>query len=779
MRTTLILILTSFLIACGGGSKAPERQALDPQNTIVNKLDATVQSVNANGVQTNTFEAGDKIFFRIEVVRKTQTFRNGVLVSETSETASNQIVDLSTSGGVISPDNGRVLTDANGIAFAEVVTADVSGAFTLDLSGSATGLDDLDVSYNFAIEAAPAFVLSVQLFDPNGIEIVNPLVTAGETFRVLATLLPPPGSQGVDVPTSIIAFSTDGGLFNPSNGSVITDENDQAAVQVTAGFVTGVFILKVSTTVQGNEVAIDVPFSVQAPDVLLGSLDPFVPGVITVGQTTISANGTTSLALQLRDSNNELFTQSARITFTSDCLSQGRSEVSSPVFTVNGIARSTYRSLSCEGTDNISATADVQGILLPTMASAQINVSMAELGSISFESADPERIGISSSASAGLPQQSIVTFKVTDEFGNPAANASVQFELTNLTGGITLGSLFALSDVNGLVSTTVRSGQVATITRVKATIQGSNLATLSNPITVTTGLPDDDSFSLSVTTFAPEGLNFDGKIAGLIIRAADLANNPVPDGTQILFTTEGGSVTPSCLTTNGVCEVDWTSQDPRPFDGRTTVVVRTVGVESFRDLNANGVFDAGEPFTDLPEVFFDDNENGIYDAGIEIFSDFNANGQYDFANGIYNGVSCATGVACGGPLEIQETVVLVMAGSNAVITVRPEPISLSPDTTSVVRVEISDINGNNMPAGTQVEFTTTNGTIETETSFEIGDTNAPGPAVLLLTMKGDDMPDVGVLRITVTTPMDVVTTRVVQVFDDAACGFSPAPPGCN
>ena len=54
-----------------------------------------------------------------------------------------------------------------------------------------------------------------------------------------------------------------------------------------------------------------------------------------------------------------------------------------------------------------------------------------------------------------------------------------------------------------------------------------------------------------------------------------------------------------------------------------------------------------------------------------------------------------------------------------------------------------------------------------------------GPTVLLISMKGDETPDQGVLQITVTTPMDVVTTKVVDVFDDAACGFSPQPPGCN
>ncbi len=84
-----------------------------------------------------------------------------------------------------------------------------------------------------------------------------------------------------------------------------------------------------------------------------------------------------------------------------------------------------------------------------------------------------------------------------------------------------------------------------------------------------------------------------------------------------------------------------------------------------------------------------------------------------------------------------------------------------------------------MQAWTHVEFTTTNGTFGIETTFVIGDTNLSSSAFLLLTMRGDESSDVGVLRISLTKLMHVVTTKVALVFDDADCVFCPTPPQCG
>ena len=179
---------------------------------------------------------------------------------------------------------------------------------------------------------------------------------------------------------------------------------------------------------------------------------------------------------------------------------------------------------------------------------------------------------------------------------------------------------------------------------------------------------------------------------------ADAFNNPVPDGTTVSFTTEGGSIEDACQTLNGACSVKWTSQLPRPegetilngagqmfrnpnadlafdstlgiygniygqkYGGRATVTATAIGEESFPDLNGNGRFDAAEASEflsgtdvtgqafDLNDAFNDYNEDGIFNpqqaggqsgGSLEKLVDFNSNGVFDLKDGKYNGVLCS------------------------------------------------------------------------------------------------------------------------------------------
>jgi hypothetical protein len=72
-----------------------------------------------------------------------------------------------------------------------------------------------------------------------------------------------------------------------------------------------------------------------------------------------------------------------------------------------------------------------------------------------------------------------------------------------------------------------------------------------------------------------------------------------------------------------------------PRDGVVTVVAWTAGEEGFTDLNGNGVYDAGEPFVDLPEPFVDYDDDDARDAD-EPFIDTNGNGSWDAPNGVWD-----------------------------------------------------------------------------------------------------------------------------------------------
>jgi hypothetical protein len=273
--------------------------------------------------------------------------------------------------------------------------------------------------------------------------------------------------------------------------------------------------------------------------------------------------------------------------------------------------------------------------------------------------------------------------------------------------------VFATTNAQGIAQTVINSGTVSTSVRVTAEVDGSLplISSQSSQLVISTGLPDQDSFSLSADNYNPEGWNYDGVEVKVTARLADAFNNPVPDGTAVSFTTEGGVIESSCTTTAGACTVTWTSQNPRPtgntlgggdqpsldnlgqpYGGRVTILATAIGEESFPDLNGNGRFDldewddfenkldvSGRSF-DLSEAFVDHNEDYMYDRSLtggelETFVDFNNSGSFDESDGVYNGSLCRLDdsnnphegcSATDKSLNVRASIVLVMSGSDPV-----------------------------------------------------------------------------------------------------------------
>ena len=289
----------------------------------------------------------------------------------------------------------------------------------------------------------------------------------------------------------------------------------------------------------------------------------------------------------------------------------------------------------------------------------------------------------------------------------------------------------AITDATGQVQTVVQSGTVATPVRVTATVQNvtPTISTQSSQLIVSTGIPQQNSFSLSVACQNVEAWAIDGVQVSVTARLSDRFNNPVPDGTAVSFHTEGGQVAASCqtVTTNGNsgCSVNWTSQNPRPpkwaslpvctlpavagscdRPGRSSLLAIAIGEESFTALNGNGAFDNREPFVDVGERFEDDNENGKWDPG-EYFYDFNNNGMHDGPDGFFNGVLCKdTTGRCNGPLTTG------IGAGNIIIMSNGVPDNLEPKGGTALALTaggsasyaftFADLNNNPVPAGTTI-----------------------------------------------------------------------------
>jgi hypothetical protein len=667
--------------------------------------------------------------------------------------------------------------------------------------------------------------------------VVPPPPVAGQASLVLTLADPTTGAAtnsvpaiaraivrddtGAAVPNTVVTFSIANpalATLVPSAGTALTDATGTATVRINAASLSsaGATTLNASSQVASAGVNGSLGFAIGAANVTITSF--------TIGTNPLSAFGTTSVAVTVNSAGVPV-TSPQTVTFSSPCSGSGRAVLTSSVITgAGGIATASYRDNGCGGTDTI--TASVSGLATATQ---NITITVPTAGSIQFVSATPTAITLKGTGGVGKQETSQVIFKVVDTGGNPLSTSqTVNFSLSTSVGGITFANnqttATATSDpTTGQAFVTVQAGTIATPVRVLAsTVSGGvTLSTQSDQLTISTGIPDQSNFSLSASTFNIEGFNFDGTTTVLTARAADHFSNPVPDGTAVNFVAEGGSIGPSCITTNGACTVTMTSQALRPTNGRVTVLAFAIGEEGFTDTDGDGLADATELVdangvsTDIPEAFVDSNENGVRDASETPF-DFNQNGAYDAADGKYNGVLCNDTTGTSTPAGVCSTsksihvfrnLPIIFSGSTAVITffdalhnpivpttgiVFPPCDPSTPFTPSSadVFVNVTDGNGNAMPAGTSVAFTSSSGTIgTTPTTFSVPNTTAclsgfagcPASAAVppftntiftyLVTVRtsatqsGSAAPftcssaTTGSFTVTVTTPKNIVTNR--------------------
>ena len=659
---------------------------------------------------------------------------------------------------------------------------------------------------------APSLVIA--LTDSMGTTVNS--VSNGTSATVNATLR---NAAGAPVAFTIVTFSTASTMATmiPPSGTALTNAAGVATITLTGGATAGATTITANAQVGTAAVTGSIGFTVGAANVTIST------PVFGVGGAPLSAFGTTSVTVTV-SSGGQPITSAQTVTFSSPCASAipAKAVLSTSATTVNGIAIASYRDDGCAGTDLI--TASVSGL---ATSSATLTVIAPETGSIQYVSSAP--INISLKGTGGI-EVSRVTFKVTNASGGALGGKVVNFGLSTTVGGIILtpntGTPFttgtATSDSNGFVVTNVNAGTVNTPVRVTATTctnsttpcTGTILTTQSSGLTITTGIPDQFGFSMAATTHNIEGWNIDGVTSVLTVRLADHFKNPAPDGTGVVFTAEAGTVVGSCSTLAGACSAVYTSSGTRPNNGRVTVLAYAVGEETFTDLNGDGWADLapinekidpnGNP-TDLPEAFVDYNENVTWDSLTEPYIDFNQDFAYNLADGKFNGALCdevTAGRSSAGTcsatrsIHVRQSQIMVLSSSYANITIHGgvTPVAVTPCSITTgnapftFNVTVVDVNGNAMPTGTTVAFSTDNGTITSATSFIQPDTigcrtggvcpTLVGSATfgeIPVTMKSDavyvpatsctNTTPSGTFTVKVTSPKGLITTKTANITD--------------
>ncbi|MET0382830.1 MAG: Ig-like domain-containing protein [Burkholderiaceae bacterium] len=449
-------------------------------------------------------------------------------------------------------------------------------------------------------------------------------VTSGQPATVKATVV---DASKKPVSGIVVTFSANSavGLLNPT--SALTDATGVATTTLSpaSSTTTGADTVTASVTVDSTAYAGSTGYQLSATSAAISSF------TAETGATALSAYGQTLLNLTMTGVS---VTAPVSLSLTSNCVAAGKATISpSTVAATVNTVQFTYKDTGGCGSQLASDTVTVNVGGSATSSTANVVLTSPTANSVTFTSAIPAQIYLKGSGNA---ESSTVKFKVVDTAGNALPGQAVTLTLSSYAGGLLLDQKdeadltgadvtrhdVQTSDSNGFVTAIVNSGTVPTPVRVIAKL-ASGVSTVSSALSVVTGLPSQLNFSLSQATFNIEGASHDGVANTYTIIASDRSGNPVADGTSVILWAEGGSIqgTTTTTTVNGtsVAHAQFVTAEPRPADGRVTVLAYAIGEESFVDTTGTNVYvptptNGPTNFQDLGDVVKSKLYDGHYDA---------------------------------------------------------------------------------------------------------------------------------------------------------------------
>ncbi len=606
-----------FLAACGGGGGNAGTCALCGNGGGGNNGGSTTSGVVALRIDLSTATIANLAPAPVTVT-VTAVDANNIVV------ASAPVVVQADSGGVVTSNSSS--TDATGTVTSLVGMGANNTARTINVTATSGAISaTAQITVVASIGGGTASL---------ALDLSSPTVTATAPSVVSVTLL---DSNGKAVPSAVVSFSSMSGLGKFSSTGVLTDSAGKASVLLyPASSTAGADYVVASATVNGTPVTTNKGFQTNATSVAIQSLTSTATG-------RLSAYGQTSVSVTLSGT---VPGTPVGLSVTSLCSAKNKASITpASTTTTNGTATFTYKDAQCGATDNSDkVTVTVDGT--STTASVDILLTQPKSNSIGFVSAAPEVIYLKGS---GFGETSVVTFVVNDQVGNALPGQLVAMLPTTTVGGLSMveapvGTPFVgKSDSSGRVGVHVNSGTIPTPARIKAALRpvpdplnpptppldpaecfltsfpADCIFTVSSNLSVAVGLPSQLNFSLSQKTLNIEGMDVDGTTNTYTVIASDRMGNPVPAGTTVNFVAEGSQIQAQGFTTMNAglasTTVNFQSSQPKPKDGRITVLAYALGEESFIDGNGNNLWEAGEPYQDLGAVFLSRKFSGTFNAG--------------------------------------------------------------------------------------------------------------------------------------------------------------------
>ncbi len=475
------------------------------------------------------------------------------------------------------------------------------------------------------------------------------------------------------VPNALVTFTTDTALaaFTPGAGTALTDATGTASITMRAASLAAGGAGKVSatTSVAGATITGDANYSVNATSLTFSQL--------TLTPTRINAYESTMVSVGLLANGVKYTGQQVNVSFSSACVTAGKATLAATVVTNDGTAKAVYRDQGCGNNDIITATAD--GVA--TSASGPLEIAAPSAASVQFVEAVPtdKSIVIRGQGGNNRTETATLRFRVFDTFNKPLAGKEVRFSIVP-TGVVDLNKETDITDQNGEVITTVNSRATPTSFRVQALLPGTatasrpDIVTTSDSIVVTTGLPVQRAFTLGVSQGNVDGWDFNSgtttAAATVTVLLADSFGNPVADGTPIVFQTNIGAIGSSnsggCTTVNGGCSVPFRTQNPRVATPGIPATPCNTGTGSSPDTTREGVATICASTTD--------GSNTQFAKTTITFSDESLARAYVYVNGSYTQSTGDLG-------------------------------STSANDPKVILLQLTDLNGNPLPADSTIAVT--------------------------------------------------------------------------
>ena len=443
-----------------------------------------------------------------------------------------------------------------------------------------------------------------KLVDIDG-NTINSVSLEGAYYEIKVT-----NSSGQPAANAKVTFAIDAegiALSQTTSGATLTDSKGMARIflKPTAPQVSGAYTITANASNDSNTAIANVNFLVQATTVSLSALN--------VTNSQLVAGGQTALSMIASDTAGNPIS-GILVNLNANC-GQLPIQVTS---NENGVVEFVYKAINtdntlCSGNVRISANSG------SSTQTANLTIQAPEATSIVYTSNDLT-LGIQNSGSSATGEAEFTIYSNK----TPLANAEVILSLEKSPLGLSFVQLgnradqTLRTDANGRVSVNIYPGSTPGPVEIKATLASdSRINALSKGISIASSRVTQDGLSLSFGTNALDW-SLDGDETPVTARLVDRNGNKVPDGTVVNFTAEGGKVFPSsCTTSEGTCEVTFSTQNPRPGDGRVSLLAVVEGEKAYIDQNENNAWDKGIDILvhNIGDTFRDDNENGTFEIG--------------------------------------------------------------------------------------------------------------------------------------------------------------------